>query len=219
MSLAAFIPIKRDANMIRILLVEDHVLFQESLGRLLDTQPDMSVVGGATTVVEAVVKARELKPDVILMDFTLPDGTGVEATRKILDDLPATKIIFLTIHEDNENIFEAIRHGAVGYLPKNVTSSRLLGYLRGLEHGEVAMQPEFTARILKEFASLPVRGDINEEDTTRLTPRQREILRELKTGASNRQIAARLVISEQTVKNHVSRVLKKLNIKSRHELS
>jgi DNA-binding NarL/FixJ family response regulator len=107
----------------------------------------------------------------------------------------------------------------VGYLPKNVTSSRLLGYLRGLERGEVAMQPEITARILKEFASLPVRGDITGEATSRLTPRQREILRELKTGASNRQIAARLVISEQTVKNHVSRVLKKLNIKSRHELS
>jgi DNA-binding NarL/FixJ family response regulator len=203
----------------RILLVEDHILFQESLGRLLDAQPDMRVVGGASSVVDAVVKARELKPDVILMDFTLPDGTGVEATTKILDELPATKIIFLTIHEENENIFEAIRHGAVGYLPKNVTSSRLLGYLRGLERGEVAIQPEFTARILKEFANLPVRGDIMEEDTSRLTPRQREILRELKTGASNRQIAARLVISEQTVKNHVSRVLKKLNIKSRHELS
>jgi DNA-binding NarL/FixJ family response regulator len=202
----------------RILLVEDHILFQESLGRLLDAQPDMSVVGGAGSVVQAILKAREFKPDIILMDFTLPDGTGVEATKAILAELPATKIIFLTIHEEDQRIFEAIRHGAVGYLPKNVTSSRLLGYLRGLERGEVAMQPEFTARILKEFAKRPVREDIADEDTSRLTPRQREILQELKTGASNRQIAARLVISEQTVKNHVSRVLKKLNIKSRHEL-
>jgi DNA-binding NarL/FixJ family response regulator len=202
----------------RILLVEDHILFQESLGRLLDSQPDMSVVGGATTVVEAVLKAREFKPDVILMDFTLPDGTGVNATETILAELPATRIIFLTIHEDDQRIFEAIRHGAVGYLPKNVTSSRLLSYLRGLEKGEVAIQPEFTARILKEFANMPVREGAD-EDTSRLTPRQREILKELKTGATNRQIAARLVISEQTVKNHVSRVLKKLNLKSRHELS
>jgi DNA-binding NarL/FixJ family response regulator len=202
----------------RILLVEDHILFQESLGRLLDSQTDMAVVGGATSVQEAIALARKYKPDVILMDFTLPDGTGVDATEAILAELPATKIIFLTIHEDDQNIFQAIRHGAVGYLPKNVTSSRLLSYLRGLERGEVAIQPEFTARILKEFAHTPARQDLTDEDTSRLTPRQREILRELKTGATNRQIAARLVISEQTVKNHVSRVLKKLNIRSRHEL-
>jgi len=203
----------------RILLVEDHILFQESLGRLLDAQPDMSVVGGANSMLQAVVKARELKPDVILMDFTLPDGTGMEATQKILAEQPTIKIIFLTIHEDNEKIFDAIRHGALGYLPKNVTSSRLLDYLRGLERGEVAIQPEFTARILKEFAHLHRREDVTGEAAARLTPRQREILQELKTGATNQQIAARLVISEQTVKNHVSRVLKKLNIKSRHELS
>lgn len=201
----------------RILLVEDHILFQESLGRLLDAQSDMKVVGGATSVQEAIAKARQFKPDVILMDFTLPDGTGVDATGAILAELPATRIIFLTIHEEDQNIFEAVRHGAVGYLPKNITSSRLLSYLRGLEKGEVAIQPEFTARILKEFANMPVR-ESTEEDISRLTPRQREILRELKTGATNRQIAARLVISEQTVKNHVSRVLKKLNLKSRHEL-
>jgi len=203
----------------RILLVEDHILFQESLGRLLNAQPDISVVGGATTIVEAVVQARQLKPDIILMDFTLPDGTGVEATQTILAEQPAIKIIFLTIHEDDERIFDAIRHGALGYLPKHVTSSRLLEYLRGLERGEVAIQPEFTARILKEFAQLPPRNDLTEESQSKLTARQREILRELKTGATNRQIAARLVISEQTVKNHVSRVLKKLNIKRRHELA
>jgi len=179
----------------------------------------MSVVGGANSMLQAVVKARELKPDVILMDFTLPDGTGMEATQKILAEQPTIKIIFLTIHEDNEKIFDAIRHGALGYLPKNVTSSRLLDYLRGLERGEVAIQPEFTARILKEFAHLHRREDVTGEAAARLTPRQREILQELKTGATNQQIAARLVISEQTVKNHVSRVLKKLNIKSRHELS
>jgi DNA-binding NarL/FixJ family response regulator len=203
----------------RILLVEDHILFQESLGRLLDAQPGMSVVGGATTVVDAVMKARQLKPDIILMDFTLPDGTGVEATQTILAEQPAIKIIFLTIHEEDEKIFDAIRHGALGYLPKNVSSSRLLSYLQGLERGEVALQPEVTARILKEFAHLPARDDITAEAKSRLTVRQREILQELKTGATNRQIAARLVISEQTVKNHVSRILKKLNLKSRHEIS
>jgi DNA-binding NarL/FixJ family response regulator len=203
----------------RILLVEDHILFQESLGRLLDSQPDISVVAGATSVFEAIVKARQHKPDVILMDFTLPDGTGVEATQAILAEQPAVKVVFLTIHEEDQMIFEAIRHGAVGYLPKNVSTTHLLSYLRGLERGEVALQPEYTARILKEFANLSPREDLNEESISKLTARQREILRELKTGATNRQIAARLVISEQTVKNHVSRVLKKLNLKSRHELT
>ena len=203
----------------RILLVEDHLLFQESLGRLLDAQPDMSVVGGATTVQDAIVKAHQLKPDIILMDFTLPDGTGLDATRAILAENPAIKIIFLTIHEDDEKIFAAIRQGAQGYLLKSVTSTHMLNYLRGLERGEVAVQPEFTSRIFKEFAQLPPRDGLTAEATGRLTARQRDILKELKTGATNRQIAARLVISEQTVKNHVSRVLKKLNIKSRHELS
>jgi DNA-binding NarL/FixJ family response regulator len=202
----------------RILLVEDHLLFQESLGRLLDSQPDMTVVGGATTVLEAVTKARQLKPDLILMDFTLPDGTGLDATQAILAELPHTKIVFLTIHEDDERVFNAIRRGAQGYLLKSVTSSNLLSYLRGLERGEAAIQPEVTARILKEFAQLAPREDLTAEGLSKLTNRQREILKELKTGATNRQIAARLVISEQTVKNHVSRVLKKLNIKSRHEL-
>lgn len=203
----------------RILLVEDHLLFQESLGRLLDSQPDMTVVDGATSVREAVLKARQSKPDIILMDFTLPDGTGLEATREILSELPDTKIIFLTIHEEDEKVFNAIRYGAAGYLPKSVTSTHLLKYLRGIERGEAAIQPELTARILKEFAHLPPREDLTAEALSSLTTRQREILRELKTGATNRQIAARLVISEQTVKNHVSRVLKKLNLKSRHELT
>jgi len=203
----------------RILLVEDHLLFQESLGRTLDVQADMTVVGGAGSVQEAVEKARQFKPDVILMDFTLPDGTGVDAARAILAEKPNTKIVFLTIHEDDEKIFEAIRHGAHGFLLKNVTSSQLLDYLRNLERGELAINPEITKRIIKEFAQMSPREDLAAEAVSKLTPRQREILKELKTGATNRQIAARLVISEQTVKNHVSRVLKKLNIKSRHELS
>ena len=202
----------------RILLVEDHLLFQESLGRMLESQPDMTVVGGAASVQDALVKARQLKPDIILMDFTLPDGTGVDVTQIILAEQPAIKIVFLTIHEEDEKLFDAIRHGAQGYLPKNITSPHLFEYLRGLERGEVAVQPKYATRIIKEFAQLPPRQDLTAEAASKLTRRQHEILRELRTGASNRQIAARLVISEQTVKNHVSRILSKLNVRSRHEL-
>jgi len=202
----------------RILLVEDHLLFQESLGRLLDSQPDMTVVGGAASVQEALIKARKFKPDIILMDFTLPDGTGVDAAGMILSEQPAIKIVFLTIHEEDENLFAAIRQGAQGYLPKNLTSSLLLEYLRGLERGEMAIQPKYSTRIIKEFSQLPPREDLTSEAASKLTRRQLEILRELKSGATNRQIAVRLVISEQTVKNHVSRILAKLNVRSRHEL-
>ncbi len=203
----------------RILLVEDHLLFQESLGRFLDSQPDITVVGGASSVQDALVKARQFKPDIILMDFTLPDGTGVDATQSILAEQPNIKIVFLTIHEEDEKLFDAIRHGAQGYLPKSLTSPHLLDYLRGLERGEMAIQPRFSTRIIKEFSQLPARESITAESTSKLTHRQLEILRELRSGASNRQIAVRLVISEQTVKNHVSRILSKLNVKSRHELS
>lgn len=202
----------------RILIVEDHLLFQESLGRTLDAQADMTVVGGAASVQEAMEKARKLKPDVVLMDYTLPDGTGVDAARIILAEQPTTKIVFLTIHEEDEMIFETIRQGAQGFLLKNISSSELLDYLRNLEQGKLAINPEITKRIIHEFAQTPPREDLTVETASKLTPRQREILKELKTGATNRQIAARLFISEQTVKNHVSRVLKKLNIKSRHEL-
>lgn len=202
----------------RILLVEDHLLFQESLGRLLDSQPDMTVVGGAASVQDALIKARKFKPDIILMDFTLPDGTGVDAAGMILSEQPAIKIVFLTIHEEDENLFAAIRQGAQGYLPKNLTSSLLLEYLRGLERGEMAIQPKYSTRIIKEFSQLPPREDLTSEAASKLTRRQLEILRELKSGATNRQIAVRLVISEQTVKNHVSRILAKLNVRSRHEL-
>ena len=203
----------------RILLVDDHLLFQESLGRMLDSQSDFTIIGGATSVAEAVIKARKLKPEIILMDFTLPDGTGLEATRIILSELPSVRIVFLTIHEDDETVFNAVRAGAHGFLPKHIASADLMEYLRALQRGEMAIPPKFTARILKEFAQTrPTPNPATSDTLSKLTMRQREILRELLTGATNRQIAARLVISEQTVKNHVSRVLKELKIKSRHGL-
>ena len=152
------------------------------------------------------------------MDFSLPDGTGLEVAQAILAEQPNIKIVFLSIHEDEEKIFEAIRQGAWGYLPKRVSSAQLLEYLRALKWGEYAIEPEYTRRIINEFAHSPSPPAASEADTSGLTPRELQILQELKTGATNREIAARLVISEQTVKNHVSRILKKQNIKSRYEI-
>jgi len=199
----------------RILVVDDHILFQESLASLIDKQPDFTVVGGASSVQEAVAKTRLLQPDIVLMDFTLPDGTGVDATKAILTEWPSVRIIFLTMHEENNLLFEAIRSGAQGYLTKNTPAIELLTYLRRLEQDVAAIPPEFVSRILKEFAHS---HDASEpEIIASLTHRQLEVLRELKTGASNHEIAANLVISEQTVKNHISHILTKLNLRSRHE--
>ena len=119
-----------DCGTMKVLLVDDHVLFREGLTSLLDSQPDLSVIGSAKTAAEAIHKTRVLQPDLVLMDFDLPDGTGLDVTQTILNDHPHTKIIFLTLHEDDEQLFEAIRYGAKGYLLKNVSVTRLLSYLR-----------------------------------------------------------------------------------------
>lgn len=202
--------------MVKILLVDDHVLFREGLVGLLDSQPDFQVIAQAGSVAEARRLARDLKPDIILMDFGLPDGTGLDATHAILGDNPDIKIVFLTVHEEDDRLFAAIRSGAKGYLLKNVPISKLLSFLRGVERGEVAISPAMTSRIFDEFARMesPSRDLTASEE---LTTRELEVLQELVTGATNRVIADRLFIAENTVKNHVRNILTKLNLKNRRE--
>ena len=139
----------------RILLVEDHLLIQQSLAYMLNNQPHISVVGGARSVQEAVAQARQHNPDCILMDFVLPDGTGLEATRVILAQQPYIKIVFLTMHEDEQTLFDAIGQGAQGYLSKRISSEQLLEHLSALKRGEYAIEPQYTRRIIDEFAKLP----------------------------------------------------------------
>jgi DNA-binding NarL/FixJ family response regulator len=203
---------------LRILLVDDHLLIQQAIAHMLSAQPGIDVVGGARSVQDALVQARLHKPDCILMDFSLPDGTGLEAAQAIRAEFPDVKIIFLTMHEDEDKIFDAIRQGAQGYLPKHITAHQLVEYLRALELGEYAIPPQYTRRIIHEFAHSPLNRTGSQADAANLTPRELQVLEELKRGATNREIAARLVISEQTVKNHVSQILKKQHIKSRHEI-
>jgi two-component system NarL family response regulator len=203
----------------RLLLVDDHVLFREGLISLIAPQPDFHVIGQAGSVQEAVTLARQLRPDIILMDFILPDGTGLDATLAILAEMPGTRIVFLTVHEDDETLFAAIRAGAVGYLFKNTRSADLLKRLRAVTRGEAGISPAVALRILDEFSkttSPPAGGD--EPAGTELTPREIEIIRELAQGASNREIARHLVISENTVKNHVRNVLAKLHLRNRREV-
>ncbi len=201
----------------RILLVDDHVLLREGLYNLLCLQPDFEVVGEAGTVKQAVALAEALSPDLILMDFGLPDGTGLEATRLILARQPAIQIVFLTVHEDDDRLFDAVRAGARGYLLKNVPVARLVEYLRGLERGEAAITPALASRVLAEFAQTGCRQAVDETEFKGLTLREIEVLRELAQGVTNYEIASRLVISENTVKNHVRNILAKLHLRNRRE--
>ena len=202
--------------MIRILLVDDHALFREGLKSLLNSQPGFKVVGQAGSVDEAIEMTRKLNPNVILMDFGLPDGTGLDATQAILLNQPAAKIVFLTVHEEDDRLFEAIRCGAKGYLLKNVPVPKLLSFLHGLDRGEAAISRAMASRVLNEFARIGP-ASIGDSPSYLLTTRELEVLQELATGATNRQIAERLIITENTVKNHVSNILTKLKLRNRRE--
>ena len=202
----------------RILLVDDHVLFREGILSLLSSQPDLKVVGEAETVRDAVALARSLQPDLVLMDFSLPDGSGLEATQAILAERPDAKVVFLTVHDDDERLFGAIRAGATGYLFKNVRAAELLKSLRGVLRGEAGISPALARRILDEFSRLPAAPPPGAVESIELTARELEVVRELARGASNREIARRLVISENTVKNHVRNVLGKLQVRSRRDI-
>jgi DNA-binding NarL/FixJ family response regulator len=200
----------------RILLVDDQVLFRQAVASLLGAQPDIDLVGEAGSVREAIAEFREHHPDLVLMDFSLPDGTGLDATQVILAERPDTRIVFLTVGEGDDRLFAAIRAGAKGYLQKNVPVAELVLFLRGVERGEMALTLAASKRILDEFArSVPRQPLQNSSD--KLTPREVEVLRALAYGASNSEIAQQLVISENTVKNHIHSILAKLHLRNRRE--
>jgi DNA-binding NarL/FixJ family response regulator len=203
----------------RVLLVDDHVLFRQGVASLLAAQPELRVVGEAGSVSEAITMTRDLLPDLVLMDFSLPDGNGLDATQAILAERPETNIVFLTVHGDDEVLFAAIRSGAKGYLLKNVPVSKLLSFIQGLERGEAAISRTLTSRLLTEFSRLGSKPEPNSSRLDELTLREAEVLQELASGASNHEIADRLYITENTVKNHVHNILVKLEMKNRREVA
>jgi two-component system NarL family response regulator len=201
----------------RVLIVDDHILFREGLIGLLRTQPDMEVVGECGSVQEAIDQCAKIKPDVILMDYSLPDGTGLEATQAILHIQPETKIIFLTIHDNDDRMIAALRAGAKGYLLKNLSVNKLLASLRALQRGEAAISRTMMARVLTEFAQSTPSANPEPSPLVGLTSREIEVLQELVDGITNQEIATRLYISENTVKNHIHNILEKLNLHNRRE--
>ncbi len=204
---------------IRILLADDHDLFREGLAGIIAAQPDMQVVGEAGDGLEAMVKARELKPDLVLMDIQMPGCDGLEATQKIKRELPETVIVMLTVRDEDEKLFEAIKHGAQGYLLKNIHSRELLDGLRGALRGEAAISPILAGRMLEEFRRLgqqEPRSAMPGEIAV-LTPREKEVLSLVAQSRSDKEIAAELSISLHTVKSHLRNILAKLQVNSRRE--
>jgi DNA-binding NarL/FixJ family response regulator len=190
-------------------------MFREGLVSLFQYTSDFHVVAQAGCVKEGIEKAFQFKPDIILMDFSLPDGTGLDATKAILEELPNCKIIFLTVYETDENILTAVRLGARGYTLKNVSSSSLLASLRALDQGEMAMSRKMMSKALEySHSTLPPPAiDV----VNRLSPREIDILLELQTGISNSEIARNLYLSENTVKHHIHNILDKLGVNNRRE--
>lgn len=203
---------------IRVLLADDHHLFREGVANILNAQPDLEVIGEASDGLEVLVKARKLKPDLILMDIGMPGCDGVEATQRIKQELPDTVIVILTVRDEDEKLFEAIQCGAQGYLLKSIRSQELVSMIRGALHGEAAITPALGGRMLEEFRRLgrqPV-TIIPEQEMT-LTGREKEVLSLVAQGASDQEIADDLVISVHTVKSHMRNILAKLQLGHRHE--
>ena len=202
---------------VRVLLADDHALFREGLAGIIGAQPDMQVVGEANDGLEAFVKAQELKPDLILMDVQMPGMDGIEAVRQIKQVLPETIIVMLTVRGDDEMLFEALKNGAQGYLLKDIQSQYMLEMLRGALRGEAALSPNLAGRVLSEFRRLSKGGASEKEDDGGLTEREQQVLLQASKGATDKEIAAALNISLNTVKTHIRNILSKLHVRTRRE--
>jgi DNA-binding NarL/FixJ family response regulator len=197
-------------------LADDHALFRDGVASLLSAW-DMEVVGQAGNGAEAIEKAGDLRPDLILMDIKMPEMNGLEATQQIRAQWPEIKIVMLTVSEEDGDLFEAVKSGAQGYLLKNIEAEEFNKLLEGLARGEAAMPRNLAARILDEFARLAkdsTKAEVS-EPFEQLTPRESETLELLAGGSSNKDIAMKLSISENTVKYHVRNILSKLHLSSR----
>jgi len=202
--------------MIRVLLVDDQALFREGLRTLLSVQPGIHVVGEASNGQEALAKTRALCPDVVLMDLRMPVLDGVAATRQLRETCPASRVIVLTTFDDDEYIFDGLRVGAVGYLLKDVSSGTLVEAIHAAARGESVLQPSVAAKVVAQFARLADQAPRAPAALVEpLSEREREVLRLIAGGKTNREIAAQLFIAEGTVKNHVTNILGKLDVHDR----
>jgi len=204
---------------VRVLLVDDQGLFREALATLLDVRPEVAVVGEAANGDEALRRAAELRPDVVLMDLRMPVLDGVAATRRMRVEQPGVRVIALTTFDDEDEVFAALRAGAVGYLLKDVSSATLVEAIVAAAEGGSVLQPSVAAKVVARFAAMPA-DDAGGRPRPQplvvpLSGRELDVLRLLADGRTNREIAAALFLAEGTVKNHVTNVLGKLNARDR----
>lgn len=213
------------AEAIRVMVVDDHDLFRDGIVGVLRAQPDIVVVGEAGDGLEALVLAQSLQPDVVLLDINMPGTDGIEAARLITAELPACQVVMLTVRDEDERIFEAIRSGASGYLLKTIKGQQLAEMVRAAARGEAALTPAIAARLLAAFRGAagaapapPLPAPASAADgPDELTGREQEILTLIAAGRSDKEIAADLVISLYTVKAHVRSILAKLHVANRRE--
>ena len=200
----------------RIVVADDHEVVRSGFAGLLDTQPDFTVVGTAADGSEAVRISRQVQPDVVLMDIRMPGMDGIEATRQIVGAGPhGPRILILTTFDLDEYVYDALRAGASGFLLKDVTAERLFDAVRVIAAGDALLAPRVTRRLISEFAQRPVERPRSTAPFEDLTPRETEVLRLVAEGLSNPEIAVRLVVTEETVKTHVSHILNKLGLRDR----
>jgi len=198
---------------LRVLLVDDHNLFRSGVRALLARQVDIEVVGEAADGLDGVKQARQLKPDIVLLDLDMPGVTGREVLRTLLEELPQTRVLMLTVSEDAEDLLATLRAGAAGYLLKNIDTEYFVDAIRRAAVGESVVSPEMTGKLVAGLKG-PVAG-VSQADKDRLSVREREILAVLARGASNKEIAREFDLAESTIKIHVQNILRKLNLNSR----
>lgn len=201
-------------DVIRILLVDDHVLFRKGIASLISPRKDMKIVGEASNGLEAVKVAKETVPDVILMDIHMPHCNGLEAVKIIKKEMPQVEVVMLTVSDNDEDLFQAIKNGAKGYLLKILEPQQLYEMLDKIRQGEAPLSGTMAARILQEFRQ-PLASEIKRGPADELTFREIEVLEEVVKGASNKEIADILNITENTVKIHLRNILEKLHVQNR----
>jgi two-component system NarL family response regulator len=201
---------------IRVLVADDHALFRQALRGILSTEPDLDLIGEAGDGEEAVRMATDLVPDVVLMDVNMPKLAGIDAAKQISAAMPSTKIVMLTVSDEDSDLFEAIKAGASGYLLKEVDPAEIADAVRQIHAGQSLLSPAVASKLVSEFAAMSKRAD---EKVLRpsLTDRELQVLQLAADGLTNRQIGRRLEISENTVKNHIRNILEKLHLHSRME--
>ncbi len=204
------------AEPMRVMLVDDHALVRSAIRQALEG-PDVEVVGEAATAEEAMELAPQLRPDVLLLDIDLPGLSGIEAVRELAPRLPETRIVMLTVSTDRRDLLDAMRHGAAGYLTKDLTGDALLRAVRGLQRGDLAMSRVHAAQVMEHLQRTKRSSPDEDSELSPLSGREREVLRLLSGGMTDREIAGALAISPRTVESHVSSVLRKLGVRNRAE--